>query len=90
MDFELGKKILKNISNIVVGKDDALELLLVALLADGHVLLEDVPGVGKTLITKCLAKSIEGSFYSNAAAPRRDKGIRSGSGIYCRPCLSHP
>ena len=62
MDFELGKKILKNISNIVVGKDDALELLLVALLADGHVLLEDVPGVGKTLITKCLAKSIEGSF----------------------------
>lgn len=62
MDFELGKKILKNISNIVVGKDDALELLLVALLADGHVLLEDVPGVGKTLITKCLAKSIEGTF----------------------------
>jgi len=62
MDFELGKKILKNISRIVVGKDDALELLLVALLADGHVLLEDVPGVGKTLITKCLAKSIKGSF----------------------------
>ena len=62
MDFELGKKILKNMSSIVVGKDDALELLLVALLADGHVLLEDVPGVGKTLITKCLAKSIEGSF----------------------------
>lgn len=46
----------------MVGKDDALELLLVALLADGHVLLEDVPGVGKTLITKCLAKSIEGTF----------------------------
>jgi MoxR-like ATPase len=62
MDFELGKKILKNISRIVVGKDGALELLLVALLADGHVLLEDVPGVGKTLITKCLAKSIKGSF----------------------------
>ena len=62
MDFELGKKILNNISTTVVGKDDALELLLVALLADGHVLLEDVPGVGKTLITKCLAKSIKGSF----------------------------
>ena len=62
MDFELGKKILTNISRIVVGKNDALELLLVALLADGHVLLEDVPGVGKTLITKCLAKSITGSF----------------------------
>lgn len=62
MDFEIGKKIIENISRVVVGKHDALELLLVALLADGHVLLEDVPGVGKTLITKSLAKSITGSF----------------------------
>lgn len=62
MDFELGEKIVENISKVIVGKGDALELLLVALLADGHVLLEDVPGVGKTLITKCLAKSIKGSF----------------------------
>jgi MoxR-like ATPase len=62
MDFEIGKKIIENISRVVVGKHDALELLLVALLADGHVLLEDVPGVGKTLITKSLAKSIKGSF----------------------------
>ena len=62
MDFKIGKKIIENISRVVVGKHDALELLLVALLADGHVLLEDVPGVGKTLITKSLAKSIKGSF----------------------------
>ena len=62
MEFELGKKIIENISKVMVGKDDALELLLVALLADGHVLLEDVPGVGKTLLTKSLAKSISGSF----------------------------
>jgi len=62
MDFEIGKKIIENISRVIVGKDDSLELLMVALLADGHVLLEDVPGVGKTLITKCLAKSIRGSF----------------------------
>ena len=50
MDFALGKKIIDNISKVIVGKSDALELLLVAFLADGHVLLEDVPGVGKTLI----------------------------------------
>ena len=62
MDFEIGKKIIENISRVMVGKDDVLELLLVALLADGHVLLEDVPGVGKTLTTKSLAKSIKGSF----------------------------
>jgi MoxR-like ATPase len=62
MNFELGKKIIENISRVVIGKTDSLELLMVALLADGHVLLEDVPGVGKTLVTKCLAKSIKGSF----------------------------
>ena len=62
MDFTIGHKILENISKIMVGKKETLELLLVALIADGHVLLEDVPGVGKTMITKCLAKSIKGSF----------------------------
>jgi len=62
MPFSLGKNIVENISRVMVGKNDALELLLVALLADGHVLLEDVPGVGKTLITKSLAKSIKGTF----------------------------
>ena len=62
MNFELGKKIIGNISRVIIGKTDSLELLMVALLADGHVLLEDVPGVGKTLVTKSLAKSIKGSF----------------------------
>ena len=47
---------------MIVGKHASIEFLLVALLADGHVLLEDVPGLGKTLIAKSLAKSISGSF----------------------------
>jgi MoxR-like ATPase len=51
-----------NISRVIVGKNHAIELLLVALLADGHVLIEDIPGLGKTLIAKSLAKSIGGSF----------------------------
>ena len=42
MDFALGKKIIDNISRVIVGKTEALELLLVALLADGHVLVEDL------------------------------------------------
>jgi len=62
MDFKLGNKIIENISKVVVGKESALELLMVALIADGHVLLEDVPGVGKTLIAKSLASSIKGTF----------------------------
>lgn len=57
MDFTLCGRIIKNMSQVIVGKSDILELVLVALLADGHVLLEDVPGVGKTLIAKTLAQS---------------------------------
>jgi MoxR-like ATPase len=62
VDFSLCRKITDNISRVIVGKDQAIELLLVGLLAEGHVLLEDVPGVAKTLLAKSLAKSIGGSF----------------------------
>jgi len=62
MDFSLCKKITDNISRVIVGKKEAIELLMVGLLAEGHVLLEDVPGVAKTLLAKCLAKCIGGSF----------------------------
>jgi len=47
---------------VIVGKYHTIELLLVALLGDGHVLIEDVPGVGKTKLAKSLARSIGGSF----------------------------
>ncbi|MCG6911295.1 MAG: MoxR family ATPase [Deltaproteobacteria bacterium] len=62
MDVNLCQKIIQNIGKVIVGKQRPIELLLVALLAEGHVLLEDVPGVAKTLLAKCLAGSIGGSF----------------------------
>jgi MoxR-like ATPase len=62
LDFRLCDRIIENISRVIVGKDQAIELLLVGLLAEGHVLIEDVPGVAKTLLAKSLAKSIGGSF----------------------------
>ena len=62
MDFKLCERIIENISQVIVGKRHTIELLLVALLGEGHVLLEDVPGLGKTLLAKSLAKSIGGSF----------------------------
>jgi MoxR-like ATPase len=62
LDFSLCKRIVENIARVIVGKNDAVELLLVALLADSHVLIEDIPGLGKTLLAKSLAKSIGGSF----------------------------
>jgi MoxR-like ATPase len=62
LNFDLCKRIVENISKVIVGKNRSIELLLVALLADGHVLIEDVPGLGKTLIAKSLARSIGGSI----------------------------
>ena len=62
LDFSQCKSIMENVSQVIVGKERSIELLMIALLADGHVLLEDVPGLGKTLIAKTLAKSIGGSF----------------------------
>jgi MoxR-like ATPase len=49
-------------STVIVGKAESMELLLVALLAEGHMLIEDVPGLGKTLMAKALAVSIGGTF----------------------------
>ncbi|CAM4218755.1 AAA family ATPase [Lederbergia lenta] len=56
------KKIIQNIEKVMIGKNDVAKLSLVALLAEGHVLLEDVPGVGKTMMVRALAKSVNASF----------------------------
>lgn len=82
MNFELIKKIIGNISRVIVGKKEAIELLLVTLLADGHALLEDVPGVGKTLIAKSLAKSIKGSFNRIQFTPDLLPSDITGFNIY--------
>lgn len=59
---EFSKAVQENVARVVVGKRDVVEMLLVALLADGHVLLEDVPGIGKTTLAKALARSVDCSF----------------------------
>ena len=63
------ERLLSNLSRTIVGKQDSIQLVLVALLSRGHVLLEDVPGVGKTLLAKSLAKSIEGRFQRVQCTP---------------------
>ena len=52
----------QNIARVVVGKEDVVELLLTALLCEGHILIEDVPGVGKTTLCSALARSLSCSF----------------------------
>ena len=52
----------ENVSKVIVGKGNVTDLILTALIAGGHVLLEDVPGTGKTMIAKSFAKSIDAEF----------------------------
>ncbi len=57
------KKLKANLSSIISGKPEAVELLVIALCSGGNILMEDVPGVGKTTMAKALALSIDGSFH---------------------------
>jgi len=59
-DFAL--RVRNNVEKVIVGKQDVIDMLLTAMIAQGHVLLEDVPGTGKTKLARSIAKSIDGDF----------------------------
>lgn len=62
MDNSKALRILENMKKVIIGKDDVIEKVLIAILARGHLLVEDIPGVGKTTLAKALAKSMELSY----------------------------
>ncbi|WP_226584343.1 AAA family ATPase [Halobacillus litoralis] len=74
--------VLKNIRKVMVGKEEAALLSVVALLAKGHVLLEDVPGVGKTMLVKTLAKSLDCNFKRIQFTPDLLPSDVTGVSIY--------
>lgn len=76
------EKVLTNINKVMIGKEEATTLSLVALLAQGHVLLEDVPGVGKTMLVRTLAKSLDCDFRRIQFTPDLLPSDVTGVSIY--------
>ncbi|MFS0674456.1 AAA family ATPase [Ornithinibacillus sp. 179-J 7C1 HS] len=75
-------KVIENINKVMIGKEDVAVLSLVALLAEGHVLLEDVPGVGKTMLVRTLAKSLDCDFKRIQFTPDLLPSDVTGVSIY--------
>ena len=72
----------QNLSKVIRGKPDAIRLLIIALFAGGHALLEDVPGTGKTTLAKTLARSIDGDFRRIQFTPDLLPADVTGSSFY--------
>src|SRR5215210_8432700 len=75
-------RLLRNIESVVLGKPDVIRLAVVALLAEGHILIEDVPGVGKTLLARAMAASIDCSFRRIQFTPDLLPSDILGSSVY--------
>ena len=82
---EFARIVHENVARVIVGKDDVVDLLLVALLAGGHVLLEDVPGTGKTTLARALAISLGLQFKRVQCTPDLLPNDISGVSVYHPP-----
>ncbi|MFO7635831.1 MAG: MoxR family ATPase [Clostridia bacterium] len=79
---ELSDRIRENIAKVIIGKDEVIDIVLASLFSSGHVLLEDVPGLGKTVLAKSLARSIGCDFKRIQFTPDLLPGDLTGVSVY--------
>ena len=79
---EAAGRVRRSIARVIVGKDEVIDLVLVALLAEGHILIEDVPGIGKTTLAKAIARSLDCVFKRIQFTPDMIPSDVTGINIY--------
>ncbi|HEY91724.1 MAG TPA: MoxR family ATPase [Dehalococcoidia bacterium] len=78
----IARAILDNAQKVIIGKEDAVELAVIALISEGHLLIEDAPGVGKTMLARSLARSLDCSFKRIQFTPDMLPGDITGVTVY--------
>ncbi len=78
----IGEKIMSNLEKVIVGKRQSLEMIVIGLLCEGHILIEDVPGVGKTMLARSLARSLDCVFNRIQFTPDMLPSDVTGISIY--------
>jgi MoxR-like ATPase len=79
---QIARNIVANIEQVIIGKPKAIELAVIGLISSGHLLIEDAPGVGKTMLARSLAKSVNCSFKRIQFTPDMLPGDITGVSVY--------